>query len=139
MFAMGLTLSIDDFVRIARAPLAIAVGVVLQFVLMPLAVTVAIAVIAHNGLGLAGGYWLSRLLGFDRRTTRTISIEVGMQNLGLAVALANQFFTAAAALPGALFLIWHNVSGALLAGYWKRCPAADRDAPTATRARRLPR
>ncbi|OEY65406.1 bile acid:sodium symporter family protein [Marinobacter sp. X15-166B] len=83
---------------------------------------VALAVVLHNMIGLAGGYNISRLLGFDKRTARTIAIEVGMQNSGLAVALANQFFTAATALPGALFSIWHNVSGSILAGYWKRHP-----------------
>ncbi|GAB2792544.1 ketopantoate/pantoate/pantothenate transporter PanS [Halomonas shantousis] len=84
---------------------------------------VALAVIAHNALGLVGGYWVGRLCGFDIRTSRTLAIEVGMQNSGLAVALASQFFTATAALPGALFSVWHNVSGSLLAGYWKRRPA----------------
>lgn len=81
---------------------------------------VALAVIAHNAIGLAGGYGLARALRFDTRTARTIAFEVGLQNSGLAVALANQFFTATAALPGALFSIWHNVSGSILAGYWKR-------------------
>lgn len=86
---------------------------------------VAIAVIAHNGLGLMGGYGVSRLLGFDERTSRTMAFEIGMQNSGLAVALANQFFTATAALPGALFSVWHNISGSLLAGYWKRRPVEE--------------
>lgn len=81
---------------------------------------VALAVIAHNGIGLAAGYWLTRALGFDIRTARTIAFEVGLQNSGLAVTLANQFFSAGAALPGALFSVWHNVSGSLLAGYWKQ-------------------
>ena len=81
---------------------------------------VALAVIAHNGIGLAAGYGLARALRFDTRTARTIAFEVGLQNSGLAVTLANQFFTAGAALPGALFSVWHNVSGSLLAGYWKR-------------------
>nr|WP_163501910.1 bile acid:sodium symporter family protein [Halomonas socia] len=85
---------------------------------------VAVAVIAHNAIGLGGGYFVSRLCGLDQRTARTVSIEVGMQNSGLAVALANQFFSAGAALPGALFSVWHNVSGSLMAGYWKRRPAA---------------
>ncbi|PAU75103.1 bile acid:sodium symporter family protein [Halomonas salipaludis] len=85
---------------------------------------VAVAVIAHNAIGLAGGFFVSRLCGLDQRTARTVSIEVGMQNSGLAVALANQFFSAGAALPGALFSVWHNVSGSLLAGYWKRWPVA---------------
>ena len=43
-----------------------------------------------------------------------------MQNSGLAVALAVKYFSAAAALPGALFSIWHNLSGSFLAGYWYR-------------------
>ncbi|WP_148864250.1 bile acid:sodium symporter family protein [Marinobacter fonticola] len=87
---------------------------------------VIVAVVLHNMLGLAGGYGIGRLFGFSQRVARTMAIEVGMQNSGLAVALANQFFTATAALPGALFSIWHNVSGSLLAGYWKRRPLEDR-------------
>ncbi|WP_251977322.1 bile acid:sodium symporter family protein [Salinicola avicenniae] len=93
---------------------------------------VALAVIAHNGIGLAAGYWLSRALGFDIRTARTIAFEVGLQNSGLAVTLANQFFTAGAALPGALFSVWHNVSGSLLAGYWKQ--RGVRDTPSVASA-----
>lgn len=81
---------------------------------------VIIAVMLHNCLGLLAGYWLPSLLGLDKRTCRTLSIEVGMQNSGLAVALANTFFTSAAALPGAVFSIWHNISGAILAALWSR-------------------
>ncbi len=78
------------------------------------------AVALHNGAGLLGGYWLSRLLGWDERISRTLAIEVGMQNSGLGVALAMKYFSAAAALPGALFSIWHNLSGSLLAAWWSR-------------------
>ncbi|MGB8317627.1 MAG: hypothetical protein WCE54_05860, partial [Ignavibacteriaceae bacterium] len=53
------------------------------------------------------------------KTCRTICIEVGMQNSGLSVALAVKFFSAAAALPGAIFSIWHNLSGSILAGWWR--------------------
>lgn len=81
---------------------------------------VALAVVLHNGLGLLGGYWAGRLLGWDERICRTLAIEVGMQNSGLGVALAMQYFSAAAALPGALFSVWHNLSGSLLAGWWSR-------------------
>jgi BASS family bile acid:Na+ symporter len=80
---------------------------------------VAAVVIAHNAIGLLGGYWLPRWLGRDKRECRTLAIEVGMQNSGLAVALAVKYFSAAAALPGALFSIWHNLSGSLLAGIWR--------------------
>lgn len=77
------------------------------------------AVILHNLIGLLGGYGISAVLGFDEKTRRTIAIEVGMQNSGLAVALALKHFSALSALPGAVFSIWHNISGALLASYWK--------------------
>jgi len=77
-------------------------------------------VILHNLLGLAGGYWVSRAMGFGERERRTMAIEVGMQNSGLGVALAIKYFSPAAALPGAIFSVWHNLSGSLLAGYWAR-------------------
>ena len=83
-------------------------------------VLVALAVMLHNAIGLAAGYWLGLLATGDRRTARTLAIEVGMQNSGLAVALAVKYFSAAAALPGALFSIWHNLSGSMLAAYWSR-------------------
>jgi BASS family bile acid:Na+ symporter len=63
-------------------------------------------------------------MGCDARLARTLAIEVGMQNSGLGVALATQFFSAAAALPGALFSVWHNLSGASLAALWARRPLA---------------
>ena len=83
---------------------------------------VAIAVVLHNGIGLLGGYWGGRLFGFDESTCRTLAIEVGMQNSGLAATLGAQYFGAMAALPGALFSVWHNLSGSLLAGYWQGKP-----------------
>ncbi len=76
------------------------------------------AVMLHNLSGLLSGYWLSKLLGYDEKTCRTLSIEVGMQNSGLSVALAIKHFTITAAIPGAIFSIWHNLSGSFLAGYW---------------------
>lgn len=79
---------------------------------------VALAVIAHNLIGLAAGFWVPKRLGYDTRTCRTLAIEVGMQNSGLSVALAVQHFSALAALPGAIFSVWHNLSGAALAGFW---------------------
>ena len=76
---------------------------------------VAVAVIAHNGIGLALGYGVASLLGLGVAQRRTTAIEVGMQNSGLAVALARAHVDPAAALPGALFTVWHNLSGALIA------------------------
>ncbi len=80
----------------------------------------AAAVILHNLVGLTAGYGVSRLLVCDRRTARTLAIEVGMQNSGLGVALAVKYFSVAAAVPGALFSVWHNLSGSVLAGWWSR-------------------
>ena len=80
--------------------------------------TVLIAVMLHNSAGLFLGYFSSRLLGYSPTECRTLAIEVGMQNSGLAVALAIKYFTATAALPGAIFSIWHNLSGSILAGFW---------------------
>ena len=79
---------------------------------------VALAVILHNGFGLTAGYYCCRLLGFNESTCRTIAFEVGLQNSGLATALAMKFFSPASAIAGTIFSVWHNISGSLLAGYW---------------------
>jgi bile acid:Na+ symporter, BASS family len=88
--------------------------------LQKLSLPILAAVMLHNLFGLMTGYAIPRLLNYDPVTCRTVSIEVGMQNSGLSVALAIQYFSTLAALPGALFSIWHNISGALLAAYWRR-------------------
>ncbi|WP_299492563.1 bile acid:sodium symporter family protein [uncultured Shewanella sp.] len=79
---------------------------------------VMVAVVLHNGLGLLSGYWGARLLGYEEAICRTIAIEVGMQNSGLAVALSMKFFNAMTALPGAIFSVWHVLSGSVLASVW---------------------
>jgi BASS family bile acid:Na+ symporter len=79
-----------------------------------------LAVVLHNLVGLVSGYGIAGLLGFDARIRRTLAVEVGMQNSGLSVALAIKYYSATAALPGALFSIWHNISGSLLASWWSR-------------------
>ena len=77
------------------------------------------AVALHNIIGLASGYAAGKLTRQTEVTCRTLAIEVGMQNSGLGVALALKYFGPVAALPGAVFSIWHNISGALLAGLWR--------------------
>jgi BASS family bile acid:Na+ symporter len=81
---------------------------------------VALAVVAHNAVGLAAGYGFAVGIGLERRLARTFAIEVGMQNSGLGVALAAQYLAPLAALPGAVFSVWHNLSGSLLAARWAR-------------------
>ncbi|NLV97524.1 MAG: bile acid:sodium symporter family protein [Desulfovibrionales bacterium] len=79
---------------------------------------VILAVILHNGLGYITGFWGARVLGADTLSARTISIEVALQNSGLAAALATVFFGPQAALPGAIFSLWQNISGITLARFW---------------------
>ncbi|MDN5688409.1 MAG: bile acid:sodium symporter family protein [Brachybacterium sp.] len=81
---------------------------------------VLLAVVLHNAIGYLTGYWLARVLKQGERASRTTSIEVGMQNSGLAATLAATAFSPAAALPAAVFSIWHNLSGAVLAMYYRR-------------------
>lgn len=79
-------------------------------------------VIVHNALGLGLGYGFARLTGVGERAARTTAIEVGMQNSGLAAGLGAQYFTPEAAVPGAIFSVWHNVSGSALAAFFQRRP-----------------
>ena len=78
---------------------------------------IVIVVILHNICGLSLGYMIGRLLGLPEPKKRAISIEVGMQNSGLASSLATLHFAAypMATIPGAIFSVWHNISGAMIA------------------------
>lgn len=81
---------------------------------------VLVAVVLHNGLGYALGYGAAAMFRLAPSARRTTAIEVGMQNSGLATSLAHTYFTPEAALPGAVFSVWHNVSGALVAAFLRR-------------------
>jgi len=83
---------------------------------------IIIVVMLHNLFGLSLGYLIGRLLGLTEPKKRAISIEVGMQNSGLASSLATLHFAAypMATIPGAIFSVWHNISGALVARLWQR-------------------
>lgn len=78
---------------------------------------ILLVVILHNCLGYALGFAVARLTGLSWKKAVALSIEVGMQNSGLAVGLAKAHFAAmpAATVPGAIFSAWHNISGAMLA------------------------
>ena len=109
------------FPTVATVAIVIVIAIVValnQERLATMGLAVIATVVLHNLAGLLGGYWIPRLLGYDPIICRTLSIEVGMQNSGLSVALAMEYFSALAALPGAIFSIWHNLSGALLASWW---------------------
>lgn len=83
-------------------------------------VVIFAAVLLHNGLGYLLGYTVGRLTGMSTAKRRTISIEVGMQNAGLATNLATAHFASApqAAMISAVSCVWHSISGTLLAGFF---------------------
>lgn len=83
----------------------------------------ALAVMVHNIVGLALGFYIARLFGMEIPKARAVSIEVGMQNSGLGVTLAAAHFGAIAALPSAIFSVWHNISVSLIAWWWRRSDA----------------
>ena len=88
---------------------------------------ILLVVVLHNVCGLAVGYLIGSLMHLTPAKRRAISIEVGMQNSGLASSLATLHFAAypLATIPGALFSVWHNISGAIVAwlfGRSEKCP-----------------
>lgn len=79
-------------------------------------------VFLHNMLWYLCGFVLGKILRFDVAQVKALSVEVGMQNSGLATSLAGSTFPdlAMATVPGAIFSVWHNISGALLASVYRR-------------------
>lgn len=86
-------------------------------------VLVLAIVFLHNALGYVLGYFAAKLLRLDESAARTTSVEVGMQNSGLAATLATTYFSPLSALPAAVFSVWHNISGGLLALLYRRADA----------------
>lgn len=88
---------------------------------------IIVVVMLHNICGLGLGYLLGCLLGLSVSKKRAISIEVGMQNSGLASSLATIHFAAypLATIPGAIFSVWHNLSGAAVAYLYRRFHQSD--------------
>ena len=83
---------------------------------------IVVVVMLHNLCGYALGYGVGKVLGLSRNQMRTLSIEVGMQNSGLATSLATVHFATMplAAVPGTVFSVWHNISGAIYANILAR-------------------
>ena len=79
-------------------------------------------VLCHNSLGYLTGYSVGKIFGFSKAKNRTISIEVGMQNAGLATVLASTFFAIScplAVIPAAVSCAWHSISGTILATWFR--------------------
>ena len=88
-------------------------------------------VVLHNAIGYALGFLAAKLFGLPYDAQKTLAIEVGMQNSGLGAALAKAHFAMMplVAVPSAIFSVWHNISGSLLASYW--ATKAEKQAQTA--------
>ena len=88
---------------------------------------IVLAAILHDVFGYLSGYWLTRFAGrwlpLGESEARTVAIEVGMQNGGMAGALAvGVLKSAVAALPANVFSIWKNFSGSIMANRWSKRP-----------------
>lgn len=129
--ALGLIIRVTaaDFVKrvmplvplISVVSIIIIISIVVALSAAKLATVALIAFVAvalHNALGLTIGYGAARGVGMDSRKARAIAFEIGMENSGLAVALAIAHLDPVAAVPGAIFSVWHNLTGSLLAGFW---------------------
>jgi BASS family bile acid:Na+ symporter len=82
----------------------------------------------HNAMGYFFGYWLSRILGLDRPSARAMALEVGMQNGGMASGLAGSMGKlGTVGLAPAVFSPWMNISGSVLANYWRRKEGRDKN------------
>lgn len=89
--------------------------------LLVVGLLLCVAAAAHNTAGYLLGYWLSRLLGLQINDARTVAMEVGMQNGGMAFGIANDLGKLATlGLAAAIFSPWMNVSGSILANYWRK-------------------
>ncbi|MBN1362734.1 MAG: bile acid:sodium symporter family protein [Sedimentisphaerales bacterium] len=89
--------------------------------LLKIGVLLFLAALLHNTVGYLLGYWAARLSGLDQESCRTIAIEVGLQNGGMASGLAGRMDKlATVGLAPAIFSPWMNVSGSVLANYWRK-------------------
>jgi BASS family bile acid:Na+ symporter len=100
--------------------------------LLQVGAVLILAAMIHNGMGYFLGYWGARLMRLDERSCRTVAIEVGMQNGGLASGIALQMGkVGTVGLAPAIFGPWMNVSGSVLANYWRRTAQPDTTAEIA--------
>ena len=96
--------------------------------LVKVGILLFIASVIHNAAGYLFGYWLSRLFGMDINSSRTIAFEVGLQNGGMASGIAGSMGKlGTVGLAAAVFSPWMNISGSILANYWRRKPVKDEE------------
>jgi len=89
-----------------------------------------LASVIHNAAGYFFGYWFSRLARLDKNSARTVAFEVGLQNGGMASGLAGSMGKlGTVGLPAAVFSPWMNISGSILANYWRKHPVKVEEQP----------
>jgi BASS family bile acid:Na+ symporter len=99
-----------------------------QEFLLQVGLLLLLAAILHNTAGYVLGYWFSRALGLDRNSARTMALEVGLQNGGMASGIAGDMGKLGTlGLAAAVFSPWMNISGSILANYWARRPVVEKD------------
>ena len=109
--------------KVSEFLIALIIGVILSLNLENIhnvTPSLLIIILIHNLLGLFFGYSISNLFNFSLKEKKTISIEVGMQNSGLGMALSIIHFGKMVALPSAIFSLWHNISSVVLVNLWKK-------------------
>ena len=116
---------------VSMAGIAIIIAIITSLnrdTLLDVAFALIVVVAVHNAVGYLLGYWGARLLRLGEREARTVAIEVGLQNGGMATGLAMDVLKSAqAGLAPAIFGPWMNASGSVLASYWRRRPVAPGD------------
>ena len=89
-----------------------------------------LAAVIHNAAGYVFGYWFSRLAKLDKSSARSVSFEVGLQNGGMAAAIANSMnMLGTMGLAAAIFSPWMNISGSVLANYWRKRVEKEESSP----------
>jgi len=117
--------TVDYLPAFSSLAIALIVGIIISTnasKLLTSGLLIVLVVVLHNISGLALGYLIGHLLRLSPVKRRAVSIEVGMQNSGLASSLATLHFALypAATIPGAIFSVWHNISGAIVARLYAR-------------------
>jgi len=127
IFIKRFLISTKAFEKVLPYMAIVAIGIIIAVVLAlnserlkDLSMQVFLLVFLHNFFGFLLGYIFGLLAGLDKVRAKTLSIEVGIQNSGLAVALALKYFSSLSALPGALFSLVQNVNGLLLSALYRK-------------------
>ncbi len=123
IFMKKVDLLISFFPKFSELMVATIIGIIFSVsseLFKEITMTFLLAIVLHNLIGLLLGYYISQYFKFPNDVKKTISIEVGMQNSGLGIALTLIHFGKLTSLPSAIFSLWHNLAGLFLIFLWKK-------------------